>query len=384
MSFSRRLLVFLSCALVLTLLLAACGGGQVTAPPSPTATAKPASTQSDWSRMVALAKDEGKVSVYTSIGQDTRVAISQVMKAKYGVELEFTMGSSGDIVQKILTEKRGNLKIADIAFIGPGSITQLKTNGAFTPIDKLLAMPGVTDPGAWPDGRLPFLDKDKDILMISGGYLSYMILNGDLTKGNEITSVQDLLKPQIKGKIIMDDPTGPGSANNWLSFIIKYVMGPEKARGYFKQLAAQEPVLTRDARQLVEWVAKEKSIVGIGASQMQVYEFQKAGAPVVYANMVEGGLVHPGESCISVIADSPHPNATAVFVNWLLSSEGQAIFSKVFGKPGLRIGTPTEGLDPFSIPSTHDKVYYADEDFIALTLGDGLTIGKEVFGPLKK
>jgi ABC-type Fe3+ transport system substrate-binding protein len=47
-----------------------------------------------------------------------------------------------------------------------------------------------------------------------------------------------------------------------------------------------------------------------------------------------------------VLNPTLHPNATKVFVNWLLSRAGQAGVERVLTYPSLRIDTPTKSLLP--------------------------------------
>jgi ABC-type Fe3+ transport system substrate-binding protein len=46
----------------------------------------------------------------------------------------------------------------------------------------------------------------------------------------------------------------------------------------------------------------------------------------------------------------PHPNAAAIFLNWIVSKEGLEIYSKGFGAPTLRRDVTESFLNPASIP----------------------------------
>ncbi len=380
MKLCRSLMMGLVLILVAVALAAACTKSTVDNR-TPAVSDTRLSPEADWNNTVAQAKAEGKLNLYTNMAPQTRDAVTKAFKEKYGINIELTLGASSEITQKIITERRANLNIWDVLLAGPTEIS-LKPEGVLAPIDKVLVLPEVTDVKAWPQDRIPYLDKDKTVVMLTGGYLSYLIANTELVKPADITSLQDLLKPQFKEKIVMDDPTIVRSGSNWVSFLAKYVMGPDKAKEYLRKLVAQQPVLVRDYRQGAEWVAKGKSLVGIGISQEITTGFQRDGAPIGYVRVAEGGLVHPGGSCVFLSNKPEHPRVATLFINWLMTEEGQAIYSTAFGKPSLRRGVKTEGLDPFTIPPTDAKVYYIDEDFINYTLNDGLAISKEIFTPL--
>ena len=65
-----------------------------------------------------------------------------------------------------------------------------------------------------------------------------MIKPGDGPK-----SLEDLLKPQFRGRLVMPDPTQDTTTMRWLESLHK-VMGRERATKYIPDLAATKPILT--------------------------------------------------------------------------------------------------------------------------------------------
>ncbi|HEY3166876.1 MAG TPA: hypothetical protein VGK57_06585 [Candidatus Binatia bacterium] len=53
-----------------------------------------------------------------------------------------------------------------------------------------------------------------------------------------------------------------------------------------------------------------------------------------------------GGGTISFIDKAPHPNAAKLFVNWLLSREGQIEFQKRDGSDSFRIDIPKHNVSP--------------------------------------
>jgi ABC-type Fe3+ transport system substrate-binding protein len=67
----------------------------------------------------------------------------------------------------------------------------------------------------------------------------------------------------------------------------------------------------------------------------------KQGLPIGQTlDLTEGGTLSSGGGTISFIDRAPHPNAAKVFVNWLLSREGQINFQARDGSDSLRIDIP--------------------------------------------
>src|SRR3989442_11911666 len=110
----RRLLTTLALG---GLLLAACGGNTATAP-SPTATAKPATTDSPdavMSRLYEAAKSEGKVAIYSSMNTDDAKKVFPVFEAKFpGVKVEHTRASGEVLTTKVVTEKKAGQDLFDV------------------------------------------------------------------------------------------------------------------------------------------------------------------------------------------------------------------------------------------------------------------------------
>ncbi len=385
-----KLALFFLLGLVL-FLATACGspdGPVPVAPPGPPAAARPVERSQtgvlDWPEVLAKAKEEGSVFMYGEIGPELVTGISRGFERRYGIKVEFVTGKGPEVVRKYLAERSSNLNLADVFILGaPASLLTVKPAGVLRQIDSVLIVPEVKDPQAWPDGRMPYLDKDHTILPLARGVIRGLVANTEQVQKDEVTSFRDLLAPKWKGRITIFDPTITGSANNWVSFILFKAYGLEEGRNYLRQFVLNEPVVIKDARLHVEWVAKGKYAMGVGPQVQTVASFIKLGAPLTLLKVSEGIQLRPGATVMSLPDKPAHPTAAMVLANWLLTAEGQKIFSEGFGLPPSRLGVTVEGLDPQSFPSTGEKILPYGEDDI-LRQGDALDIAKEIFAPLMK
>src|SRR3990167_5907382 len=75
------------------------------------------SQQTEWEKTLSLAKKEGRVLLYSTVGSEVRAAIISSYKAFTGLEADVVLGKGADISEKILTERRAGLKLADV-YIG--------------------------------------------------------------------------------------------------------------------------------------------------------------------------------------------------------------------------------------------------------------------------
>ena len=351
--------------------------------PTTTLAAEPAGPawKDKWNETLAAAKKEGAVMLYTSSGVAVRQALVPKAKELFGLNMDVIVAKSDELTQKIMTERQRSLYYADV-FIAGTQIIMSPLSGILSPLHDSLILPEATDPKAWPNGQLPFLDKNRLGLSLTGAYWSYILVNTDMVKEGELKSYADLVNPKWKGKMIMFDPSGGGAAVYWVNFVLK-VMGQEKGEKFLRQLATQQDlVLTKDARLQGEWVARGKYPIAIAPSMGAVTPLLKAGAPIAWVRVREGGLVHPSGSVFAFVDKRPHPNAAKVILNWLLTADGQQLFSKAFGQPATRLGIPTEGIDPFTVPKADEKVYRLDEKFIADVETNGREFGRKYFGHL--
>lgn len=372
------------------LVLSACTGGGVSAPPPVVTPVGRAATQSiggwkdQWEKTVAAAKQEGKLMIYSGLGPEVTAPITERFRTKFGIEVEHVIGRGNETAQRLLREYDAGLNLADVFIAGGGTtLTTLKPRGVMVSLEPYLILPEVTDTKSWPEGKIAFLDKDRTVIPLNAAYTSYTAFNTDLVKEGQLKSYRDLLKPEWKGKIDFFDPTTTGAAAGWVTFIMYNLYGPGEGEKYLRQFAAQDLTILKEIRQQVEWVARGKFAIGVGVRREEVSAFSKMGAPIKFARLSEGGQVNPGGGMIALLTKPAHPNGATVMLNWLLTAEGQEVFSQGFKAPAVRVGVPSAGIDPDAISHPGEKIHWTDEEFFRLQ-AQYLSLSKEIFGPSMK
>lgn len=364
------------CLVLSAVLLAACSPA---APPAPgpatkAPTSKDSSTkagwQQEWDGIVAQAKKEGSVRVYTLWTVEARDALTKAFKDKYGINIEFSPFARGsDFLVKVQAEQRAGMYLADAFGAGATSlITTMKPPGLLGNMDSLLVLPEVKDPKAWRDGNFPFLDEGHTTVAMIGMILPTLITNKNLIKEGELTSIKDLLKPQYKGKISMNDPSVPGSGNAVVALLADWAWNRDEALAFFRQLMDNGLVIQRDNRLQVEEVAKGKYVIGVGPHTESLAHLLDAGAPLGIPNIKEPPNGTASSGGLAVPTQFANPNAAKVFVNWMLTKEGQSVFARSYGNPSRRLDASTEGINPIFIPQPGQKIYWDIERTI---LGKG-------------
>jgi ABC-type Fe3+ transport system substrate-binding protein len=108
---------------------------------------------------------------------------------------------------------------------------------------------------------------------------------------------------------------------------------------------------------LAESLAREKLAVTVGINYYGYRSFIEAGMPVnALAIFKEGTYGTAGSGTLAIIKNHPHPNATKVFVNWLLGKEGQQVWTKQMSQPTRRWDVDTQWTAKFGAIAAKDNI----------------------------
>jgi iron(III) transport system substrate-binding protein len=339
--------------------------------------------QAEWDRTVAAARQEGKVVVLGPPGDGVRRTLGEAWRQAFpNITLEWSGGRGGEQATKLEAERRGGIYAADIMISGTTtSNTQMKPIGALDPIKPVLMLPEVTDPRNWLGNRLEFSDKDELNLVFITIPNSLIAFNLSQVNRDEIDEPHELLDPKWRGKIVVNDPIPSGSGNVVHRFFW-HALGPEKGEEFIRGLRTQAAVVDRDQRRQVEWVARARYPIAVAPSDGVATPLREEGLQFGLL----GGLKDHGTATtasfgsLMLLNRAPHPNAAKVFVNWLLTKEGQTAYSIGMEQPSRRLDVPTDHLDPDTLLRPDGKYwpsYYEDNVAMPPALGELL---REVYG----
>ena len=115
--------------------------------------------------------------------------------------------------------------------------------------------------------------------------------------------------------------------------------------------------MLQDRRLLAESLARGKIAIASGATYYSYASFAKAGLPVKpFPPSKEGTFVSVGNGGPVVVKNQSQPNATKVYVNWLLSKEGQQLYTKVFGQATRRLDVDTTWMPEIGVRAAKDNI----------------------------
>lgn len=335
----------------------------------------------EWNKALAEAKNEGKVVISMGgIVPEAREALKKEFMKDYGLEVEMIVGRGTEVVEKILRERRAGLYLSDLYLHGITTmLIIMKPQDILGPIEPLLILPEVKNPSAWYEGRLPFVDKDKFVLAFAAYASASLNVNREMAK-DEVKSFRDALQPRWKDKIVLEDPSVPGQGQFWFAVYGGHLLGLD----YMRELAKQNPFISRDQRQIVEGLARGKYAIALGGFPDMIVEFQKAGAPIDMLTPREGSYLTSGFGNIGILNNRPHPKAAQVFLNWLLSKKGQDLFNRLMGYQSARADGSLDHLSAFgrNPRQAGEKYFSTTTEEFNLTISEQAKAAREIFGQL--
>ncbi|MDP2646554.1 MAG: extracellular solute-binding protein [Desulfobacterales bacterium] len=343
-----------------------------------------AQSEAEWQKVLEAGKKEGKVAVYASLVSPAIRKLAPLFKEKFGIEVEVTAGRGSDISRKLRTEKTAGVHLADVIISGGNTMFAVKQLGVLTPLDSQLILPEVTNTKLWYTmTSLPWLDDEHTLIHFYAYPNRDISINYDIVKEGEITSWQDLLKPQYKGKIVWSDPSVPGSGFNGVATNMMHNVTSEAY--YRKLVATQEVTLSRNLRQMGEWLAREKYPIAISVEGRPIAEMLNAGAHLAYVTVKEGTYLSYDAGNLGIAAKAPHPNAAKVFTNWFLGKEGQVIAQQATKYMSSRNDIPVDDVNVKNRRVPGEKYFVGAnsmEKWLAEEQAKSLALAKEIFGPL--
>ncbi|NIO06641.1 MAG: extracellular solute-binding protein [Deltaproteobacteria bacterium] len=310
--------------------------------------------KTDWNKTLAAAKKEGKLAFVS--GSSSRDYIGKFRKAFPDIQVEFLEMRASDLQVRIPTERRAGVYQWDIIVMGGSAgVTDFVPAGIFADLNEALIRPEFKKNETWVgDFEDIWVDNRRKKFKIHhkaglGQGASFWV-NRKQVPESKLNKTDDLFNPEFKGKICTFDPRVEGAADAQFG-MIAVMYGKEYLRRLFKET---NMVIIRNYRKLTEDTIRGRCLIAVGG---RITNFHKRGvglhikrfyafSPTIaseFKDVVEftccgkgktgkkldgffaGGSAH---NMLSMASRAPHPNAAKVFVNWVLSKEGQMAWMK--------------------------------------------------------
>ena len=264
-------------------------------------------------KLIEAAKKEGKVVAYGSLESDTVEAIRKAFQKKTGIEMEYWRASATKVMDRAMTEYRAGRPLFDVILTNDNPLQIMFKEGIFAKYDS----PSAKD---FPKDAIdPNLGPRYRNVIIGVVYNKGIIKPADAPK-----SLEDLLRPQFKGKLVMPDPTQHTTTTQWVASLFK-LMGKEKADKYIHDLAAMKPILVESLLPAAERVTTGETPIAITYVKY-TFIFGQKGAPLDYVRL--GKMLGDGHYA-PLGNKAPHPNAGKAFIDFFLGDEGMGTMAKM-------------------------------------------------------
>jgi iron(III) transport system substrate-binding protein len=292
--------------------------------------------QAEWEKTVQAAKKEGRLSLYLFQGEGELSSMAQLFQKKYPeINVVVTPGRGNTFAPKIMAERRAGKYLVDAYIAGATTAYEVLYRAKILDsVRAALILPEVIDESSWWLGQHHYIDPESRYIFVYlgnvGQYVSYYTKS---VNPGEFRSYWDFLQPKWKGKILSRDPKISGSQRIGLR---GFYHTPELGAEFIRRLYGEMDVtLTQEIRQATDWIAHGKFAICFFCSE--ILKVKAQGLPVdefPTAQWKESRVISAGNmGSVALPSQPPHPNAARVFVNWLLSREGQIALQRTTNTP---------------------------------------------------
>jgi iron(III) transport system substrate-binding protein len=293
-------------------------------------------------RVLEGAKKEKQVTVYTSLNLKDSVPITQAFEKKYGVKVELWRSSSEKVLQRALTEARAGRFAVDAFELNGPELEAMYREGLLeefhSPQFKNLP------PAAFPRHRHYAADRFNFFT------IAY---NTRLVKPDEVPNTyEDLAHPRWTGRIGIE-----ASDTDWFGSIVKF-MGEQKGLAFFRKLAQQKPQVRTGHTLMAELVSSGEIPLAATIYNHNAERLMVNGAPIKWKALTP---TFGRPNGVAVAKRTERPHAALLFVDFMLSIEGQNLIKQRNRVPSsTAVETnlnkfPYEMIDPVIVLDEADK-----------------------------
>ena len=263
-------------------------------------------------KLIEAGRKEGKLVLYGTMQTDIFELLHKAFQKKTGIAIEYWRTSATKVTERALSETRAGKALFDLVMSTEDTMRIMLREGIIAKYDSPMSKDfprDAIDPQLGPRAR-------NHIIGIL--YNRSMIKPGDAPK-----TLEDLVKPQYRGKLVMADPTLHTTTAQWLANVHKLI-GREKADKFVRDLAAMKPALVESFNPTADRITSGEFPIGI-TYLYYVHLHGLKGAPLDY---VRAGRFLGDASYLSLFHKAPRPNAAKAFIDFFLDEDSMRIMAK--------------------------------------------------------
>jgi iron(III) transport system substrate-binding protein len=307
--------------------------------------------------LIEAARKEGRLMLYAGMDIDeARLLTSEFAKKYRFIQAEIFRASGEKIQQRFLVEQRAGVHSADVFQASIVQVYQLKNLQLlehYVPSEATAFRDGYKDS----QGRWTALYQIPYVI----GYSTRLVPPNDIP-----TSYEDLLRERWKGWIALET-----EEYQWFYHWMQ-ILGRNKGLDFMRKFVGQNLQMRSGHTLLAQLVAAGEVALATVVYSNRVERMKAVGAPIDWVRFK--GPTITAINAIATPVKAPHPNAAKLFINFVLSKEGQTLLRGLRRIPARSDVPPdppalTQGLNLYParpegmIESYNDTVKLFDEIF---------------------
>ena len=278
-------------------------------------------------RIVAAAKKEGTLTLYTTIAEKDLPTLVKPFETKYGIKVTVWRAGTDKVLQRTLAEAAAKRDEVDVVHFGSPEMEALSREKVLqavkSPTYKLLAAGSVPAHQQWAATLLSVWVQ---------AYNTNAIKKEDLPK-----TYADLLDPKWKGKLGIEVKN-----QDWFQTVVDLNGGGDKGLKFFQDLVAKNGISPRSGHTLLtNMVVSGEVPLALTVYNYMPEQAKKKGAPIEWF-VIEPAVAR--SNAIGVALRAKHPHAALLFHEYMLT-EAQALMVSIDYVPtNTTVPSPLKGV----------------------------------------
>jgi iron(III) transport system substrate-binding protein len=307
------------------------------------------------------AKKEGSLTVYTSRTQEDIDRILSPFEKKYGIKVNVWRAASDNVLQKATTEAKAGKNDFDIVDISGIELEAMHREKVLqevkSPYFADLISQAIPKHREWVATSLN---------LFVHAYNTSLVKKEDLPKKYE-----DLLDPKWKGRQGKGRLGIEAGDSDFFSVIVRE-MGEEKGLKFWRDLVAANGLDVRKGHTLLTNLVRSGEVpFAITVYNFTAEQYKKEGSPLDWYVM-EPAVARPNG--IGVAKKAPHPNASLLFYDYMLSEGQQEMVKLDFMPVNKKVESAyskinVKIIDPATLLDERDKWNKLFDDIVIKRVG---------------